>query len=114
MTAVLKPMVPLSMKKEGEATIGEWLGRLLNEITRPGVRRVIAYISTTRVIKMTRQRRGLTREQTATILLTFGRPNYAERQFILKARRQGQEFPIEKLQLTYYPNYRRPSEKVKP
>lgn len=37
------------------------------------------------------------------IVLTIGRPNYAERQFIKQAIKAGEKFPIKKIQLKFIP-----------
>jgi len=37
------------------------------------------------------------------MVLTIGRPNYAEREFIKLCKKAGEPFPVKKMQLKFYP-----------
>jgi len=63
-----------------------------------GARRATKYLSEKLVVKATihcRARRG------ASLVLTVGRPNYAERQFIKACKAAGESFPVKKPQIQW-------------
>lgn len=70
----------------------------------PNVRRATAYVSEKFTVKATRQRKADGRDRSATILVTVGEPNFAERRFIRLAKIAGEPFPIKKTQLQFWPN----------
>lgn len=39
----------------------------------------------------------------ATILVTYGKPNYLERLFIANCLKAGEKFPVKKVQFRFYP-----------
>lgn len=43
------------------------------------------------------------RNSRETIILTFGAPNYLEREFIKKCKKVGEPLPVKKIQLRPYP-----------
>ncbi len=88
--------------------------KTLNDIveilmTHPDAKRVTKYMSPLATVKGTRQgklyRRADSRPDSwgvqTTILITIGRPNYAERQFIKKAKKAGEPFPVKKYQIKW-------------
>ena len=54
-------------------------------------------------VKATRQRKPDGRTKTTTLIVTIGRPAYAERHFIKMCKRAGEPFPVRKVQLKFYP-----------
>lgn len=66
-------------------------------------RRATAYESTNYTIKATRQRPYNKRDKAETFIVTMGRPNYEEREFIKLAKKAGESFPIKKIQLKFWP-----------
>lgn len=64
-----------------------------------GQRKATKYVSPTYVIKASRRHKPRKGERQAEIVLTLGRPNYAERAFIATAKKAGEPFPIRKVQL---------------
>ena len=46
-------------------------------------------------------RHPIGRHNTTEIAVTFGKPNYEEREFIAKCRKSGESFPIRKIQLKF-------------
>ncbi len=68
-----------------------------------GARKATKYFSPTLVAKATRRHKGTKRDRTTEILVTIGRPNYAERKFIKTALAAGEQFPIKGIQLKFYP-----------
>jgi hypothetical protein len=74
-------------------------GKLVHEIACNGYKRATKYLSPTLTIKATRQGKLDKRGRQMTVLVTFGRPNYREREFIKQAKKAGEPFPIKKVQL---------------
>jgi len=70
------------------------VGEVLN-----GSRKATKYVSPTLVIKASRRHRPRRGERTTEIVLTVGKPNFAERSFIAEVRRAGEPFPVRKVQL---------------
>ena len=51
-------------------------------------------------------RRIIDKRSNAEILLTIGKPNYLEREFIKNCKKVGEPFPIKKIQLKFPPKTR--------
>lgn len=68
----------------------------------PNNKSASAYLSDKHVVKVTRQRRPHRREKNITMLVTFGAPNYAGRQFIRACKKAGEPIPVRKVQLKQY------------
>lgn len=66
-----------------------------------GVKRATVYDSPKLVIKATFQGKRRKYDLNETILVTIGKPNYAERHFIKTARAAKEPFPIKKAQLKF-------------
>ena len=56
--------------------------------------KAVKYLEKKFVVKATRQGRFDARAAGETFVLTFGKPNYAERQFIQKCEQAGEPFPV--------------------
>lgn len=67
-------------------------------------RSAVKYVSEKEVVKATRRGRPSKRAYQTQILLTIGRPNYAERKFIKLCKKAGEPFPVKKVQLKPYPS----------
>ena len=80
-------------------TIDAMLQELRNSMD---VRQVTYYATPDEIVRITRQGRQKLSDRSKTFLLTYGKPNYAEREFIKKAQHVGQQFPLE-LKLKYFP-----------
>ena len=82
-------------------TLEKAVSQVIGAILRYGAKRATKYLSPTETVKATLQ--GGTYERARrrqdTILITFGRPNYAEQQFIKLAKKAGEPFPIRKVQI---------------
>jgi len=65
-------------------------------------RQAVKYLSPKLIVKATRRRKPDRREQSQTILLTYGKPNYAEREFIELCQKAGEPFPVKKIQVKWY------------
>ncbi len=68
------------------------------------LKRAVIYLASDCIVRATRRspQRGRTE-----IVLTIGRPNYAERKFIKTCQKAGEPFPVRKMQLKWYPKKRR-------
>jgi hypothetical protein len=64
-----------------------------------GDRKATVYISPTLTVKESRRHKPNARSRSVEIVLTIGRPNSAEREFIRVAKKAGEPFPIRKVQL---------------
>ena len=71
-----------------------------------GAWRAVKYLTPKRVIRATaRLNHGRPRRKTANVevLITIGRPNYRERQFIATCLKAGEPFPVRKVALQFPP-----------
>lgn len=68
------------------------------------VRRATIFLNDRMTVKATRQRRHDGRDKQETFLLTFGRPNFVERQFINMCKKAGEPFPVKKVQIKFWPS----------
>lgn len=83
-----------------ERKIGECVNDVLNI---KNLRRATAYVSDELTIKATAQRRMDKRDQSATVLVTVGRPNFVERRFIRLCKKAGCAFPLRQIQHKFWP-----------
>jgi hypothetical protein len=83
-----------------ERRIGECVSAVLGT---QHLRRATAYISPTLVIKASAQRRYRKNERSITMLVTVGKPNFAEQRFIRVCQRAGMCFPLKQIQLKFWP-----------
>ena len=74
-------------------------GQLAYLVMEDGYKRATKYISESLTVKCT-SRSNAGKQLIAVI--TEGKPNYAERQFIKLAKKAGEKFPIKKIQLKLY------------
>ncbi len=74
-------------------------------ILEGGARKATKYFSEKQVVRATRRLfsgKIDKRDRRTEIIFTIGIPNYAERQFIKKAKKAGEPFPIKKIQIVWY------------
>ena len=71
---------------------------LIKAIEIDGAKKATAYQSENTTIKATLRSKDRSQLQ---ILLTIGKPNYQERQFIKLCKKAGEKFPIKKIQLKF-------------
>ncbi|MDD4998661.1 MAG: hypothetical protein PHI99_10970 [Syntrophales bacterium] len=77
-------------------------GQVIKGVLGENVVKATKYLSEKLVVKATRRRfhgKILKKARITEINVTIGAPNYAEREFIKKARKAGEPFPIKKIQL---------------
>lgn len=76
---------------------------VVSAVLHPAVYQATKYLSPTHIVKATRRRfngkllNGNARQE--TLLVTMGRPNYRERQFVQGCQRAHEPFPIRKMQI---------------
>jgi hypothetical protein len=69
-------------------------------------KRTTKYISEKLVVSAQRKSWGNKidgRDRTTEIVMKIGAPNYLEREFIKKAKKAGEPFPIKKVQIKFFP-----------
>jgi hypothetical protein len=67
------------------------------------IKTVTYFESPTHTEKVTRQFKLFKNDRSATYIVTIGKPNYAEREFVKKCKQSGEPFPVKRLQLKFYP-----------
>ncbi len=78
-------------------------------LIRTGSWKATKYLSRTSVVRATRRvynRKIDGRDNQISVVLTLGRPNYQEAEFIKTAHKAGEPFPIRKVQLRPLPKRR--------
>lgn len=75
----------------------------IQSLLRTGARKATVYESPTHVTKVTLRKKSLRGERTTEFVVTIGRPNFLERQFIKSCKRAREPFPVRKIQLKYFP-----------
>lgn len=80
------------------------LNRIVNTLVKNNAFRVTKYVSPKETIRVTRRRyRGNKFASDVELIVTIGRPNYREREFIKSLKKAGEPFPVKKLQIQYLP-----------
>ena len=77
------------------------LRQVVEAVLETGAYKATKFLSAKETVKATRRRFRRGGGRITEVLLTVGRPNYAERQFIKKAQAAGEPFPIKKVQLKF-------------
>jgi hypothetical protein len=68
-----------------------------------GVRKATVFLRKDFTVKAARRHRPHKNSRTIEVMLTVGRPNYAERQFIRACQKAGEPLPVRKVQLKQWP-----------
>lgn len=81
--------------------VSKEVARVVNFIhMSPDFKRVTSYVHPKFTIKATALQKPTKRDLSQTLVVTIGRPNYRECQFIKKCKKAGEPFPVKKLQIT--------------
>ncbi len=72
--------------------------KLIEQVFYGGAKTATAYISPKETVKATLRQKS---QRQTEILVTIGRPNYKERQFIKTCVKAGEQFPVSKIQLKF-------------
>ena len=61
------------------------------------------YLAPNHIVRATKKRYGYARgpKENFEIILTIGKPNYAEREFVKVCKKAGEPFPVKKVQLRF-------------
>lgn len=87
--------------------IGYRIEQVVKEVWLDGnVKRATAYIKPNLTIKATAHGRAGGRDVQRVIVVTIGRPNHSEREFIKACRKSGEGFPVRRIQLRFWPKGR--------
>lgn len=78
--------------------------KVIEAITNGGVIKATEYIDPKLIVRATLKRFGkkIIKNHNFEIILTIGRPNYIEREFIKLCKKANEPFPIKKVQLKLY------------
>jgi hypothetical protein len=68
----------------------------------PKLKRASNYVSPDLVINGCRMHPATKRSRSTTIVLSIGKPNYSNREFIKLCKKAGEPFPAKKMQLRWY------------
>jgi len=82
----------------------KYIGQVVEKLVDTDAIKATKFISSEYVIKATRKRYGGKidkRSKTIDIVLTIGKPNYSEREFIEKLRKAREPFPVKKILLKF-------------
>lgn len=82
------------------------VGRVLEALIENKAHKATAYLSDKFVINMTCKLYNgklLLNKNHDEIILTLGRPNYEQREFIKQCKKVGESFPVKKIQLRFPP-----------
>jgi len=76
-------------------------GQLAEIIVNGGAKRATKYLSPRLVVKATRIGKKDLRDSQQHFIVTVGRPNYAEHQFIKNCKIVNEQFPVKKIQVKW-------------
>lgn len=85
----------------------DYVAKVVDHVLRPNVRKATAYVLPTKVIKATRKLyAGKVDKHSRTIdlVVTIGKPNYEDREFIKDCQKVDEPFPIADIQLKFVKN----------
>jgi hypothetical protein len=82
---------------------GSFFDIVCSTLVATGARSAVKYLSPTLVFKATYRFEPRKGDRQQEIVVTFGKPNYAERQFIAMCKKAGEPLPVKKVQLRFWP-----------
>ena len=78
---------------------------LITALLKGGAKCATKYVSPSEVIRVTRRvyrhKRGKFHGKPIELVVTHGKPNYLEREFIRQCRKAGESFPVRKVQFKF-------------
>ena len=78
------------------------IGEIANEVLTNGAKQATLYLTPNLTVKATLRGKARTNGRGTTILLTIGKPNYEQRQFIARHKRTDGVFPSNVTTLKYF------------
>jgi hypothetical protein len=92
----------MKTEKEKRMTDGDYVAKLVDQILTDRVRSAVKYVSPSHVVKATRKLyRGKIYKRQVDIVVTIGKPNYAEREFVKFCKTAQEPFPVPDIQLKF-------------
>ncbi len=84
------------------------LGRVIDTLLGQKALKATYYISPNLIVRAVRKtykngtaKRHILRSANTEVMLTIGKPNYREREFIKDCQKAGESFPVKKIQLKF-------------
>lgn len=74
-------------------------------VLRFDAQKATKYLAPNSIVRCTRVSYGKKKprkDQNVELVLTIGRPNYLEQEFIKKCKKAGEPFPVKKVQIKFY------------
>lgn len=84
-----------------DPVIKKSLAKIVELVLCDGAKKATRYYAENYTVKATLKGKPRKNERQREILLTIGRPNYAERDFISKCKKAGEPFPVRKVQIKW-------------
>ena len=75
------------------------VAQVVNALLKTGARKATKYVSKNLTVKASRRHKASREVKRVEVLVTFGEPNFAEREFLKACRRAGEALPVKKIQL---------------
>lgn len=94
------------MKRVTWKQIHDAIGKVTEAVLDPAdprIRRATIYINEATTVKATVQHRQRRNARQTTMILTVGRPNYGERYYIRRAKKNGEKFPETTPDIEFWP-----------
>lgn len=84
----------------------QYISQVIDALVKSEAHKATKFIDSKNVVRATRRRyrrKGVPRfsRRNLEVVLTVGRPNYTDRQFIKKCQTAGEPFPVKKIQLKF-------------
>jgi len=77
--------------------------KVLDVMANLNIRKATYFLSPDLTVKASRHNKVNRRSRIDSIVLTYGKPNYKEREFIKLCKKAGEKFPVKKIQLKFWP-----------
>ena len=78
----------------------------IEALLESGAKSAVKFLSEDTVVKATLPHKIRRNGRGHSMIVTFGKPNYAEREFIKACKRAGEPLPVRKIQLKFWPEAR--------
>lgn len=91
----------MDLDEKLQQELRRYVGQVVHCVLYEDVTRAIKYVSPKQIIKATRRGKKNRKNRHIEMVLSIGKPNWAERKFIKKARIAKEPFPIKKIQLEW-------------
>lgn len=75
----------------------------IEALLRSDGRKATKFLNASTTVKATRLHKPRKNGRGHTIVVTFGAPNYAEREFIKACKKAGEPLPVKRVQLKHWP-----------